>query len=81
MASLESFDNTVKHYLAFLDNEYVNAGLFVFLILYASVAAPKLPEYVAKLFDNTAFRLLIFFLIAYISQKSPSVAVVAAIAA
>ena len=44
------------------------------------MAAPKLPEHVAKLFDNTLFKLLIFFLIAMVAKKSPHVAIVAAIA-
>lgn len=79
MYSLDKFDSTVKNSLSFLDNEYVSTGLFVFLILYASVAAPKLPRYVAKLFDNTFFKLVILFLIAYVSRKNPTVALVAAL--
>jgi hypothetical protein len=51
----------------------------VFLVLYASIAAPKLPRYVAKLFDNTLFKLVILFLIAYVSRKNPTVALVAAL--
>lgn len=77
---MQDFDNTVKGYLSFLDNQYVKTGLALFLILYASLAAPRLPEYIAKLFDNMFFKLLIFFLIAYVAQSSPTVAIIAAIA-
>lgn len=76
----EGFDNTVKNSLSFLDNEFVTAGLYLFLILYAGLAAPQLPSYIAKLFDYTLFKTLIFFLIIYVSKKNPSVAIIAAIA-
>lgn len=77
---MESFDNTVKNYLGFLDNEYVSAGLSLFLILYAGVAAPKLPQQVVQLFDNTLVKLFVFFLIVYVSRKNPTVAIIAAVA-
>jgi hypothetical protein len=77
---MEVFDNKVKNYLSFLDNDYVSAGLSLFLILYAGMAAPKLPTYVAKLFDNVFVQLLMFFLIVYVSRKNPTVAIIAAVA-
>jgi len=77
---LDSFDNTVRRFLSPLDNEYVTAGLALFLILYSSLAAPKLPSYIAKLFDNTWFKLLCFFLIVYVSRKNATVAIIAAVA-
>lgn len=77
---MEAFDNTVKNYLSFLDNEYVSAGLSLFLIVYAGMAAPKLPGYIAKLFDYTLFKLFIFFLIVFVSRRNPTVAIIAAIA-
>lgn len=77
---MESFDKKAKEYLSFLDNEYVSAILSIVLIVYATMAAPKLPESVARIFDYTAFKLLLFFLIAYISNKNPTVAIIAAVA-
>ena len=59
---MESFDNIVKNYTTWLDNPYVSGALIVFLIVYASMAAPRLPMYVAKLFDYTLVKLLMFFL-------------------
>jgi len=77
---MSAFDETVKKYTSFLDNEYVSAGLSIFLIIYAGMAAPKLPGYVARLFDYTLVKLLMFFLIVYISRKNATVAIIAAIA-
>lgn len=79
--TVDTFNNKVKGWLSFLDsNEYVNAALIIFLIVYASYAAPKLPPYILKLFDNPLFKLLIFFLIAYSAKKNPTVAIIAAVA-
>ena len=69
----------LKSYLSVLDNEHVSAALSIFLVVYAGMAAPHLPERVARLFENTVFRVLIFFLIAYTSQKNPTVAIIAAV--
>ena len=77
---MEAFDNTVRDYTTWLDNPYVSGALTIFLIVYASMAAPKLPHYIAKLFDYTLFKLLMFFLIVYISKKNATVALIAAVA-
>ena len=63
-----------------LQNKYVATVLIVFFILYGSIIAPKLPLSIAKLFDNTFFRLFVFFLIAYLASANPMVALVAALA-
>ena len=62
------------------DNATVSASVGLFLVLYAGLAAPKLPRSVAMLFDNYAFKLVIMFLIAYMSSKNSSVAIVATVA-
>lgn len=77
---MSSFDNFIKNHTTWLENEYVAGALTIFLILYASLAAPKLPDYIAKLFDYTLFKIIIFFLIVYMHKKNPTVALVAAIA-
>lgn len=80
-SAVKTFDNTVKGWLSFIDdNEYVTGALTIFLIVYASYAAPKLPPYILKLFDNPLFKLLIFFLIVYTAKKNPTVAIIAAVA-
>jgi hypothetical protein len=77
---MEEFDSAVKKYTSFLENEYVSAGLSLFLIVYASLVAPKLPDYIVNLFDYTFVKLLMFFLIVYISRKNATVAIIAAVA-
>lgn len=77
---MEEFDNAVKRSLSFLDNEYVSAAVALFLILYAGLAAPKLPEWVARLFDNMLFKLVVFFMIVYVSRKNATIAIIAAVA-
>lgn len=76
---INNFDRSAQNWLSFLDNEYVSSALIIFLIVYATLAAPKLPDYILKLFDYTIVKLVLFFLIAYIAQKNASVAIVAAI--
>jgi len=77
---MENLDNFVKKHTSWLDDPYVSGFLIVFLIVYASMAAPKLPNYIANLFDNTFFKLFIFFLIVYVSKRNATVALVAAVA-
>lgn len=78
--TFHKFDETVKSSLSFLDNKYASAILALVLILYASMAAPKLSPSIAKLFDSNWVKLLFFFLIAFYSKKDPTVAIIAAIA-
>ena len=54
-------------------------ALALFLILYAGLAAPKLPEYIARLFGSTLFKFLTIFLIAYSARSNPTIALIAAI--
>lgn len=80
-SAMNSFDDKVGNWLSPVrDNEYVSAILILLLILYAGLAAPQLPEYIARLFENQFFILLFLFLIAYVARSRPSVAVIAALA-
>jgi hypothetical protein len=77
---MDQFDRTVTNTLSMVDNNpYLSSGLSLFLVLYAGLAAPQLPESVAVLFDNTLFKFVIMFLVAYSAKKNPTVALVAAI--
>uniref|UniRef100_A0A6C0ACG8 Uncharacterized protein n=1 Tax=viral metagenome TaxID=1070528 RepID=A0A6C0ACG8_9ZZZZ len=79
---MERFNNTVRNMMDALrlNNEYVSTALIVFLVAYASMAAPRLPQSVANLFEKTWFRFLVFFAIAYLAKQNATVAVVAALA-
>lgn len=77
---MEAFDKLVKDNTQFLDNEYVSGALLVFLIVYSSAIAPKLPNYMIRMFDYTAVKLLFFFMILLVSKKSPTIALIGAVA-
>ena len=62
------------------NNKYLSSVLGLFLVLYAALAAPKLPKSVTVWFDNTWFKLGFMFLIAYMATKDPSVAIISAVA-
>lgn len=61
-------------------NKILSAVLGLFLVLYAALAAPKLPKSVTIWFDNMWFKLGFMFLIAYMATKDSSVAIIAAVA-
>jgi hypothetical protein len=73
-------DNAIEKINSVLENQYVSGALTVFLIVYASMAAPKLPNYLTKLFDYTLTKLVVFFLIVYLMKRNATVALVAAVA-
>lgn len=77
---ITNFDDNVKGWLSFIDsNEYVTAALGLFLIVYASYAAPRLPPNILKLFDYPVVKLIIFFLIVYAAKVNPTIAIIAAV--
>lgn len=77
----QQIDQTVNNYLSGLrTGKYSNAILITLLILYGTAIAPKLPPYVLRFFDHPIAKLLIFFLIAYLSVNvSPTVAIITAL--
>jgi hypothetical protein len=79
MEVLKKFDSFMRENTKFLENKYVTAGIMLFLILYAGLAAPRLPLTLFKLFDLTIVKAIMFFLIIYISSKDQSVALITAI--
>lgn len=80
MEAVNSVLKVADSYLSVLHtNQYVSATVSIFLILYASLAAPKLPPFIASLFENTLFKVLIFFLILAVRSYNPTVALLVAI--
>jgi len=63
-----------------LNNPYVSAVLTLFLILYASMARPPLPNFLMNLFDNGLFRLLFLFGLAFMASRNIQVALLVAVA-
>ena len=54
--------------------------LVIFLIVYGSLAAPKLTPNLAKVFDDKKVQFLVLVLIAYMSTRDTPVAIMAALA-
>jgi hypothetical protein len=77
LASLKFVEPTLQAYL--IDNKIVNTTLYLFLILYASLAAPQLPRVVADLFNYPLFRLAVLFGLAFLASKDATAAILAAI--
>ena len=48
-----------------LDNDYVKGFIVIFVILYAGIIAPPLPNIIKKIFDNVLGKIVILSLIAY----------------
>lgn len=77
---MSNVNEQIKKSLSFLDNPYVSGTLTLIIILYASLAAPKLPHNIAKIFNHNLFKLLFCFLIVYFSVKDVSIAIILSIA-
>ena len=82
MDALKTFDKTVEQSLSPILKEQNLAKplLHLFLMLYAAKIAPELPPVVTQLFDNMYFKLVIFALILWTAQFSPSTAILISIA-
>jgi hypothetical protein len=62
------------------DNEYVNATIGLFLIVYASMGTIELPNWLVSLFKNDIFRVFYLSLLLMIPfEKAPSVSILVAI--
>jgi len=61
-------------------NPTFTAVVTLFIVLYAGLAAPDLPDFIADLFDFTLFKMLILTLILLINNYSPRVAIITAVA-
>ena len=78
---MNGLENFLQNKLDVIDNnKIVNSLVGLFLVLYAGLAAPKLPRNIAQLFDYTVFKLIVLFLIAYLAHKDKSVAIMAVVA-
>ncbi len=65
---------------SFLNNIYVSGFLKIVIILYAVLAAPKLPTSISKYFHHPMVQIIIFALIAYTATKDIGVSLLIAIA-
>ena len=64
-----------------LNNNYIlNTIIAIFLVLFASLVAPKLPKSMARILDNMLIRFLIFTGIAFLATRDLVTAIIAVIA-
>ncbi len=78
---MEQFNTVVNQNLGWVhENKYVLPVLSLFLGMYAALARPKLPNFIAKLFENPVFRLVMISYIIYRGNKDPQLALMIAAA-
>lgn len=75
--NLNKIDNVVE---SFLNDKYVSTAIILFITLYASLAAPKLPKSWLNMLDSQISKLLMLFMIGYLSTKNFPVAIISAMA-
>ena len=62
------------------NNVYFSSLVSLVLALYAATAAPKLPEPIAQLFENTLFKMVFMSLILYMSGRNLQMAIMISVA-
>ncbi len=63
-----------------LTNKYVTASVSLFVIVYASLARPQLPGFVAALFDSAVFRVIFLTMLVYMSNQNLQISIMIALA-
>ena len=74
---MELVDTTLSTIFA---NKYASSAITLFLVLYGGLAAPKLPKFIIKLFENPIFKIAILSLIVYNGNRDPKFAIMIGIA-
>ena len=77
-----NLENYTDHKLNILHNSnyYIAPILFCLLILYASLAAPKLPKAVLSMFDNILFKFLFIALLIFTTIHKPFLSIIISLA-
>jgi len=63
-----------------LQNPYISGTLNILLILYSSLAAPELPDFMKTFFKSTIGKIIIISLIAFTANKNINISLLVAIA-
>lgn len=80
MNTLTNLIKNADSYLSVLhSNPYVSGSVGLFLVLYAGMAAPKLPAQIAGLFENSLFKLLILSMVLVVRNYNPTLAILVAV--
>lgn len=80
MESVKAVSRQVESYIdPLLKNPYLMAVLKITITLYASQMAPKLPNSVIKIFENTFFKIFAMTVMVYLSERDFQLAIMLAI--
>ena len=60
-------------------NKISKSIISLILVLYAGLAAPKLPKKIANLFKSKLFKIVVLFFVAYSVTSDPSIALISAL--
>jgi hypothetical protein len=69
----------LKNPKTFFQNKYVKAVLYIILILYASVIAPKLPNWIIYYLEYPIVKLFIVFIVGLLASQDTTAAIIATI--
>ena len=77
---LKEIQNKIERGLQIFDNPLVFTLTVMFIGMYASVIAPRMPGKIRKLFNNTVFKLVFFFIVILLAHKDPRLALILSLA-
>lgn len=70
--------NEINKYMN--SNEWLRLGMKLVLVVYAGLVAPKLASSLKPIIDNTVFKVVFFFMLAYLGNVEPTIALLMAVA-
>ena len=81
MDFIQKISSEIDGFLKPIFTDKISSSIIsLILVLYAGLAAPKLPKSISKLFENKIFKLIVLIVIAYSASKDSSVAIITAVA-
>lgn len=75
---LNNFNTNVNDLLAPLNTPVPSYLLKLFIVLYAALAAPQLPDPVLDLFEHPVFRIVVMALVIWTSSRDPATSLIVA---
>ena len=80
LPGFNTFNTIINDFLAPLEDDYIASFLKLSLVLYAGLAAPKLPLQILSLLDIAVFRVVVLSLVVWTGTKDPAMSLLIAIA-
>jgi uncharacterized membrane protein YjdF len=77
---MENFNQIVNDFLEPLEDQYISNFLQLFLVLYAGLAAPKLPRKFLQFLDVVPIQIFVLFLVVWKGTRDPSTSLIVAVA-